>query len=840
MAERTREEWARKRWRIAGLALIVLVVEAIGIAWGVAAVAMNLIRIGEVWLAVRWGIGGRDAFRRWSIVFLALAALEVVLLVAGAYVGLVWTIRIFVYPMALLFTTPRGGEIRFAWIWAATLGVMLLAFLMQKALASGSPGWIWASRGLAAAVAGVAVVFVDRVWKALVSLKFATVCLTLLTMLCIVGTLVVQRPAVDPDQYPEKFAAGQVGFLVNAEIKLGMVDVPEPDLDAQAGRLRAAFGEQVAADWLKKQSRAAKNDRVGHLTDERAKANEAAVTRLRHYLDDIRFTSMFKSWAFNSLLVLIALSLLGVLVKKWPWGRLGWGAPVAHAGVVALLLGVTVSDLTVKEGMLRMTLPGPRSIATGFLDSESSREGTWADAAGFDAALARIREDLGRPVAVSFMRPGSRDEGALESREDGDVWQLRRAAGPPLSGEAARNAIRAWNSGRYQASRWVDLPFRLRMTEGYDDHYRELRITARAEDGGTVEQGFPVWEGEEIPLFDGRYTAEILEFHDHARVAGGEPKTVVRTLPAEPGTKETISTPVGDYRVEVLDVAADYAQHEQKVPLEQQEEKNPAVRVRVVAPGGAEETVWIFEKFPGFYREGAMGKKNPHVGVNDLVVEKRDGARTLVLTLPAGRGNSLLTDEAVTPVRVLPGEIPEPGLQSVVKIRLIDGSAKGGAGPVTRWLRLAQRLDQDVTAPPGRDVSLATLVPPGDPQGWLDSADGRVRIRLYQTLQPSIYETHVEVLGPQNEVLDDHVIRVNEPLSRQGFRFYQSTYYEIDGRPFTGLTVKYDAGIPVIYFGFLVMMVGILAAFLLRPLKRRADARAKEEFGREIRNGMGF
>lgn len=818
MAEPRREDWAQRRWRIAGLALLVLVVEAIGIAWGVPAVAMNLVRIGEVWLAGQWGIGGPDAFRRWAVVLLALAALEVVLLVAGAYVGLVWTIRLFVYPMAILFTTPRGGEIRFAWVWASTVGVMVVAFLMQKALASGSPGWIWASRGLAAAVAGVAVLFVDRVWKGLTSLKFATVCLTLVTVLCIVGTLIVQRPPIDPRQYPEKFAAGQVGFLVNTEVLLGLEDVPTTDqLDARVadlvGRYDHAFGDQVASKVRKGFRKQLKTEYLEEETNRLVKEHAADVVELREFLDGVFFTRMFKSWAFNALLVLLGFSLLLVVVRKWPWGRYGWGPVVSHIGIVMVLVGVTISDIWLQKGFVQMSPEGPASVVSGFRDTRGSFEGRF-DSKDLDATLKRVRERLGASGDIVF-RSG-RQQVVLALRGGKEQWSLYRTGQPRVAGAAARAALAGIESGTWEATPWVPLPFVLQMTEGYVDYYRELMVTAPKLAGHgerAVQEGYPLLEGKEIRLFDGKYVAKILTVYPHARVPTGERVVVLtlpgagpdarREVPAKTGAKATIPGPTGPYEVEVLEFARDFAQSQQNVPLEKQSDSNPAAKVHVKGPTGDEETVWVFEDFPDLYARGAMGKRNERVGLRDLRLASARGER------------GELTDSDLTAVPVEPGEIPSPDLQTAVKVSLTGPDASGEETTVTRWLLLSG--------------------------GEIVGGDGEVVLRLVQTGQQSIYETHVRMLTAKGEPVREEVIRVNEPFVHGGYRFFQSTYDESRGVPVSGLTVKYDVGIPLIYAGFLVSMIGIVFAFyVLPPLRRRAEARKKEKFGSEIRKGMGF
>jgi cytochrome c biogenesis protein ResB len=61
-------------------------------------------------------------------------------------------------------------------------------------------------------------------------------------------------------------------------------------------------------------------------------------------------------------------------------------------------------------------------------------------------------------------------------------------------------------------------------------------------------------------------------------------------------------------------------------------------------------------------------------------------------------------------------------------------------------------------------------------------------------------------------------IEVNDPLTHRGYTFYQSGY---DARRpnWTSLQVVRDPGVPLVYGGFLMMIVGLAAVFYLYPQK---------------------
>lgn len=90
----------------------------------------------------------------------------------------------------------------------------------------------------------------------------------------------------------------------------------------------------------------------------------------------------------------------------------------------------------------------------------------------------------------------------------------------------------------------------------------------------------------------------------------------------------------------------------------------------------------------------------------------------------------------------------------------------------------------------------------------------RFEIGYYEgTTRPKSYSSEVEVLG------QSHTISMNEPLHHGGYTFYQASY-EMDeaGSPrLSVLSVNYDPGRWIKYFGSLMMIVGILSMFYFRP-----------------------
>jgi len=65
------------------------------------------------------------------------------------------------------------------------------------------------------------------------------------------------------------------------------------------------------------------------------------------------------------------------------------------------------------------------------------------------------------------------------------------------------------------------------------------------------------------------------------------------------------------------------------------------------------------------------------------------------------------------------------------------------------------------------------------------------------------------------EELWKHDIRVNYPLRFEGYAFFQSTYDQ-DHLSWTGLQVVKDPGVPLVYAGFLLLILGLIKRFYIK------------------------
>jgi hypothetical protein len=71
------------------------------------------------------------------------------------------------------------------------------------------------------------------------------------------------------------------------------------------------------------------------------------------------------------------------------------------------------------------------------------------------------------------------------------------------------------------------------------------------------------------------------------------------------------------------------------------------------------------------------------------------------------------------------------------------------------------------------------------------------------------------------KVVAEKKIEVNDPIRHAGYALYQSSY-DSEGQTWSGLQVKKDPGVPLVYAGFLTQIVGMIIIFYINPLIKKA------------------
>jgi len=98
------------------------------------------------------------------------------------------------------------------------------------------------------------------------------------------------------------------------------------------------------------------------------------------------------------------------------------------------------------------------------------------------------------------------------------------------------------------------------------------------------------------------------------------------------------------------------------------------------------------------------------------------------------------------------------------------------------------------------------------------SADLRI-LYNWAPRRPKDFISKVTILKSGKEIFSKD-IQVNAPLNFAGYNFFQSSY-DAQDLSWSGLQVVRDPGVPVIYAGFVLLILGLVMIFYVGPLARR-------------------
>ena len=96
------------------------------------------------------------------------------------------------------------------------------------------------------------------------------------------------------------------------------------------------------------------------------------------------------------------------------------------------------------------------------------------------------------------------------------------------------------------------------------------------------------------------------------------------------------------------------------------------------------------------------------------------------------------------------------------------------------------------------------------------------------TMRPSNFRSDVEVIDPVSGTFAA-AIWMNHELEHRGWKFFQSSYQQGNGRSATILSVSKDPGQPIVFVGYALLVAGMCLVLGTRIAQTRARARAVQE-----------
>ena len=547
---------------------------------------------------------------------------------------------------------------------------------------------------------------------------------------------------------------------------------------------------------------------------------------LAKFFAAIQFTDIFHSYWFSFLLVLLCVNLGCCTVKRWRNKVLMIGFLVTHISIILILVGCVIDLLTGVKGGVNvyegssvdyyLTRADYQKVPLGFqvfcddfmIEKHPPKYKLITYVKDKDKQKA-VSLKVGKKISI----PGT-NYSATVKEFIADAEVLHEPIN--VSDEPKNPALYIQFSakGAVTAEGWL----LAKDHNWYNDNQRNLKIDY-------------VWADND----------EALERLANAAAKSTKPKleisiegkNIVKTVPVEEGQKVSIKGT--DYTVEIKDFALDYSKR--LVPLSEQEPSNPAVLVEISGPQG-KDTRWSFSKYPDYqdkahktiYKDVKLLCTVPE-DFSDAehrvrLVQSRSGKKTITYIKD---GKVISTDDWVLDqsyniadsdleIRVVK-YFPSHSLKKTVA-KKTGGHEGHNHGPGEHHGNPAVFIEME--GPRGK---FADWVFAHTPPHWYPDNNFAV---LYEKSGMEIkdYKSILRVVE-NGKTMMTKTIEVNSPLKYKGFVFYQSSY-DPEGERYTGLQVTKNPGLLVVYTGFILLCLGIVFIFYVKPFLRKMFQKGKK------------
>ncbi|MFQ5686039.1 MAG: cytochrome c biogenesis protein ResB [Candidatus Scalindua sp.] len=540
---------------------------------------------------------------------------------------------------------------------------------------------------------------------------------------------------------------------------------------------------------------------------------------LAKFFSAIQFTDIFHSYWFAFLLVLLCVNLGCCTVKRWRNTILQIGFLITHISIIMILIGCSI-DLQFGE-------KGGVNVYKGksvdyYLNRADYRKvpldfKVYCDDFIIEKHPPKFRlvtfvknKDLQKVIPVKVGKK-IKIQGSNYAVTVKDYYSDAEYIQEPIntSNEPKNPAIyvQMLDSNQVTAEGWLLAKDR----NWYNDSKRDLRVEYLWADN---DAGYEI-----LAKTVGKGTKPKLDITI-------EGKNIYKSVPVEEGN--SISIDGTDYVVEIKQLALDYANR--AAPLKEQSSDNPAVKVEITGPQGVDSR-WAFSKYPDYWDKAHQSKykdikltcsipEDFSEEANRLkIVQNKDGKQTfsyfndgkLVSITDWEIGKSYDIDETGQQLRIVK-YFPSYSTKSEV-VRKSDNHQNRNHASGDHVGTPAIFLE--IEGPRGK---VAYWMLANNPAKWYP--DKNFALLYEQTgMVVKDYKSILRVVDSGKNVMTK-TIEVNDPMKYKGYVFYQSSY-DPEGGKYTGLQVTRNPGLVVVYSGFILLCVGVVFIFYVKPFLRR-------------------
>ncbi|MGQ9617783.1 MAG: cytochrome c biogenesis protein ResB [Candidatus Aminicenantia bacterium] len=513
------------------------------------------------------------------------------------------------------------------------------------------------------------------------------------------------------------------------------------------------------------------------------------------------FDSLYKSWWFNSFLLILSLSLTICTLtrKKLNWRELGFY--MTHLGIVVILIGALIGDIFGVKGFLDLHI-GERKGEINII--ERGMKTTNTKPLGFDVELAnfsieeyipeyrlilwKLSEKTGKFSAVLSVKPEDRKKVKLS---DGTIFFIKEYY-PDFY--IAEKVLRGNEEGLKPV---MKLSLQKMNSEEEILLYSEKSSYFSPDGEFAIYFRWDVDERLENNIsFSSPKWRNILEI----TVDG-------KTLDTEVEKGDTIER--DGYTFKVIDFLPHFIYDSQKKEAFSfsEEPKNPALRVEIRGKNGEVEKIWIFGKVSGFERVVLF---NGNVELKYRFEEGSIGAKRYIF-IYGGKKFLKIIEENGSKIEGFSTPHSISFNSTSIKIEEIYNNASVVSEYSTKSNNpsnpaILLHLEKGT---PSENLLLAHNPEP------IYLGNGNFALTFERKMEEiKDYKSKLRFIAG-GKVFEEAEIEVNKPYKFNGFFFYQSNYDPKD-LTYSGIEVVKDPGINLVWLGFLMLSLGIVHSFFIK------------------------
>ena len=534
---------------------------------------------------------------------------------------------------------------------------------------------------------------------------------------------------------------------------------------------------------------------------------------------------MYQSWWFQGLLAFLALNLAVAALERYPWERKHLPFVLAHLGIILILLGGIIGGRFGVEGQL--IIP--------------------------EGQAERVLQLPGNVLVVQQPNPGLHQVFPTNFETRAWVHEPQVTFPVALNGRSIQITI-----DRYYPDAVLEEHIR---DVGSEENPAVRVLLAHNEQQDAVwlmsrdPERFGMGWGEAHVLFLEPQTSDQVDqltgrsddaWHPRGAVSIRLPgMAAAREIPVPEQLNQSMDIEGTPYRITFKDYFPDFAITEQGPVSRSAQPNNPAVSFILSGPEGTDAHLLFalhpeFQALHGFthqiaaevsYAHAASGALPPN-GIG-LILTPSKG----LLAVLTGRGTERQVIEPVeigtrythpslgyqfevaayAPRATIEQHINNRGDE--VKAEALHLIGREGSQVAQAWVSLRQTVSLSL----GKEPLLVDYRPAQYELPYTIKLLDFRKIDYPGTQMAAGFESDVELTDPKRGVMLMRKISMNNPLKYRGFAFYQSSYIEGPAET-TVLSVRSDPGTPFVYAGFIIVILGVIAMFVLRSTSPSSQA----------------